>query len=160
MKCTIFLPVMFVLIFCVLFAGCTSPTDAKIKPIGTTVPTTLPTTTSPSAVMTVSIPQSVQTLPYEQNVAIHVEKQRPDASIHLLYNGGQGEDNVQNIMMRVTRSDGTVVEKFINDGTRRPRPYDELVIDGTRGVDQVAVFITSAGKIYKVFDNPLAYPQN
>jgi hypothetical protein len=99
----------------------------------------------------------VETLPYEQNVGILVEKQRPDASIHLIYTGGIGEDNAQNIMMRVTRSDRTVEEKYLNDGIRRPRPYDELVIDGTRGVDQVAVFLTSAGKTYKIFDKPLAY---
>jgi hypothetical protein len=159
MKCTVFLVATFVLMFCALFAGCTSPTEVKINPIETTVPTPLPTITSTSTATVVSTPQSVETLPYEQNVDIHVEKQRPDASIHLLFNGGQGEGYVQNIMMRVTRSDGIVEEKYIKDGTLKPRRYDELVIDGTRGVDQVAVFITSSGKTYKVFDNPVAYPQ-
>jgi hypothetical protein len=61
-------------------------------------------------------------------------------------------------MMRVTRSDGTVEEKYLSDGTRRPRPYDELVMDGTRGVDQVEVFLTSLDRTYKIFDKPLAYP--
>jgi len=159
MKCTVFLAAMFVLMFCALFAGCTSPTEAKIKPLETTVPTPPPTTTSPSTATVVPIPQSVETIPYEQNVDIHVEKQRPDASIHLLFYGGQGEGYVQNIMMRVTRSDGTVEEKYMNDGILKPRRYDELVMDGSRGVDQVAVFITSLGKTYKVFDSPLAYPQ-
>jgi hypothetical protein len=158
MKWTIVLLAMSVLMVCVLFAGCTSPTEAKIKPFETTVPTPPPATTSPSASTVVSTPQSVETLPYEQNVDIHVEKQRPDASIHLIFNGGNGEDYVQNIMMRVTRSDGTVEEKYMNDGIRRPRPYDELVIDGTRGIDQVAVFLTSLGKTYKIVDKPLAYP--
>lgn len=158
MKCTIVLLTTFVLMVCVLFAGCTSPTDAKIKPFETTVPTLSPTTTSPSTSTVVSTPQSVETLPYEQSVGIQVEKQRPDATIHLIYTGGSGADNVWNIMMRVTRSDGTVEEKYLNDGTRRPRLNDELVIDGTRGVDQVAVFLTSAGKTYKIFDKPLAYP--
>lgn len=158
MKYTLFLLTTFVLMVCVLFAGCTSPTDAKIKPFETTVPIPSPTTTSPSTSTVVSTPQSVETLPYEQNVDIQVEKQRPDASIHLIYTGGTGEDNAQNIMMRVTRSDGTVEEKYLNDDIRRPRPYDELVMDGTRGVDQVTVFLTSLGKTYKIFDKPLAYP--
>ena len=158
MKWTIFLLTTSVLMVCVLFAGCTSPTDARIRPFETTtIPIPSSTTTSPLTSTVVSTPQSVETLPYEQNVNIHVEKQRPDASIHLIYNGGIGEDNAQNIMMRVTRSDGTVEEKYVNDGIRRPRPLDELVIDGTRGVDQVAVFLTSAGKTYKIFDKPLAY---
>jgi len=158
MKCTVFLFTTFVLMVCVLFAGCTSPTEATIKPFETAVPAPSPTTTSPSASTVVSTPQSVETLPYEQNVGIRVEKQRPDATIHLIYTGGIGEDNAQNIMMRVTRSDGTVEEKYLNDGTRRPRLNDELVIDGTRGVDQVAVFLTSAGKTYKILDKALAYP--
>jgi hypothetical protein len=37
-------------------------------------------------------------------------------------------------------------EKYMNGITLKPRRYDELVMDGTRGVDQVAVFITSLGK--------------
>ena len=32
------------------------------------------------------------------------------------------------------------------------------VMDGTRGTDQVAVFLTSLGTTYKIFDKPLAYP--
>jgi hypothetical protein len=159
MKCTVFLAATVVLMLCALFVGCTSPTEARIKPIETTVPSLPPTTTSASPFTIVSTPQSAETLPYEQTVDIHIEKQRPDASIHLLFNGGPGEGYVQNIMMRVTRSDGTVEEKHMNDGILKPRRYDELVIDGTRGVDQVAVFITSMGKTYKIYDNPLAYPQ-
>jgi hypothetical protein len=62
-------------------------------------------------------------------------------------------------MMRVTRPDGTVAEKYLSDGLLKPRRYDELVMDGSRGIDQVAVFITSMGKTYKVYDSPLAYPQ-
>jgi hypothetical protein len=158
MKITVFLSAVFVLMFCVLFAGCTSPTDAKIQPSGTTAPTTRPTTTFSSTSTVVSTPQTVETLPFEKTVNIQVEKQRPDASIHLIFIGGQGEDYVQNIMMRVTRSDGTVEEKYLSDGTRKPRPYDELVMDGTRGIDKVEVFLTSLGTTYKIFDKPLAYP--
>lgn len=139
-------------------AGCTSPTEARIKPYDTPVPTPVLVTTSTSASTLVSTPQSVETLPYEQNVNIEVTKQRPDASIHMIFLGGKGEDYVQNIMVRVTRSDGTVEEKYVNDGIRKPRPYDELVIDGSRGVDQVAVFLTSLGKTYKIYDKPVTYP--
>jgi hypothetical protein len=106
----------------------------------------------------VSTPLAVETLPAEQYVDIQIEKQRPDATIHLLYNGGKGAIYVQNIMMRVTRSDGQVVEKYLNDGNRKPRQGDELVIDGTRGSDHVVVFLTSAGKTYKIYDENLALP--
>jgi hypothetical protein len=158
MRRILFLQAASILTVCVLFAGCTSPTEARIKPYGTMVPTSLPVTTAPSDSTVVSTPQSVETLPYAQTVNIDVGKQRPDASIHLVFSGGKGEDYVQNIMVRVTRSDGTVEEKYLNDGIRRPRPYDELVIDGSRGVDQVAVFLTSLGKTYKIYDKPVGYP--
>ena len=159
MKCAIFPAAVVVLIMSALLAGCTSPTNARIKPLETTVPVLSATPTSPSTVTAVPLPQSAETLPYEQTVNIQVGKQRPDASIHLVFLGGPGEEFVQNIMMRVTRPDGTIEEKYMKDGTLKPRRYDELVMDGTRSVDQVAVFITSMGKTYKVYDSPLAYPQ-
>ena len=159
MKCAIFPAAVVVLIMSVLLAGCSSPTEARIKSLETTVPVLSATPTSPSTVTAVPLPQSAETLPYEQTVNIQVGKQRPDASIHLVFLGGPGEEFVQNIMMRVTRPDGTVEEKYMKDGTLKPRRYDELVMDGTRSVDQVAVFITSMGKTYMVYDSPLAYPQ-
>jgi hypothetical protein len=106
----------------------------------------------------VSTPIAVETLPSEQIVDVQVYKQRPDATIHLIYNGGKGEIFVQNIMMRVTLSTGQVNEQYLNDGARKPRRGDELVITGTRGTDQVAVFLTSAGRTYKIYDKPLSNP--
>jgi hypothetical protein len=159
MKCTVILVATLGLVLCALSAGCTSPTQVEIKPLETTVPTPPPTTiTSSSTSTVVSTPVAVETLPAGQDVDIQVEKQRPDASIHLLFNGGEGEMFVQNIMMRVTRSDGQVKEQYLNDGTRKPRRGDELVMAGTRGSDQVVVFLTSAGKTYRIIDKPLVSP--
>jgi hypothetical protein len=159
MKYTAILVVTLGLVLCALSAGCTSPTQSEIKPLETTVSTPFPTLSpSSSTVTVVSTPVAVETLPAGQYVNIQVEKQRPDASIHLLYNGGEGEIFVQNIMMRVTRSDGQVEEQYLNEGTRKPRRGDELVIAGTRGSDQVVVFLTSSGKTYRIFDKPLELP--
>ena len=142
------------MVLCALLAGCTSPTGAEIKPAGTTVPTPLPTL--PTSVVTVMpTPLPVETLPEEQSVDLVLSKQRPDSSIHLLYNGGKGEVFVQNIMMKVTLSNGQVVQQYMNDGNRKPRRGDELVIEGTRGTDLVQVYLTSAGRTYKVIEEPL-----
>lgn len=158
MKCTLILLALCGLILCALSAGCTSPTQVDIKtPEATTIPT-LPPTTSTSVVTVVSTPSAVETLPAEQAVDVVVYKQRPDATIHLVYNGGTGEIFVQNVMMRVTLSSGQVNEQYLNDGTRKPRRGDELIMDGTRGTDRVAVFLTSAGKTYKIYDQSLANP--
>jgi hypothetical protein len=143
-----------VLVLCMLAAGCTSPTQTTIKPMET--PVSLPSTTLPASIATVvSTPLAVETLPSEQFVDLELSKQRPDSSIHLLYNGGKGELFVQNIMIKVTRSDGQVVQQYMNDGNRKPRRGDELVIEGTHGSDQVQVYLTSAGKTYKIIDTSL-----
>ena len=72
MKRILFLFATIILMVCVLSVGCTSPTEARIKPFDTPAPTTLPTTSSSSTSTVVSTPQSVETLPYEQNVGINV----------------------------------------------------------------------------------------
>jgi hypothetical protein len=142
------------LVLCALFAGCTSPTGAGIQTPVTTVPS-LPPTLPISEVTVIPTPLPVETLPAEQDVDLVLSKQRPDSSIHLLYNGGKGEVFVQNIMMKVTLSNGQVVQQYLNDGNRKPRRGDELVIEGTRGTDLVQVYLTSAGRTYKVKEEPL-----
>jgi hypothetical protein len=154
MQKTLVMLTFFGLVFCALFAGCTSPTGVEIKPTMTPVPTFPPTvrTTDFPAILT---PLPVETLPEEQFVDLVLSKQRPDSSIHLLYNGGKGEVFVQNIMIKVTLSNGQVVQQYMNEGNRKPRRGDELVIEGTRGTDFVQVYLTSAGRTYKVKEESL-----
>ena len=144
------------LVLCALSAGCTSPTQAEMKPVET--PTILPATTSALSVSTVvATPVQVETLPTEQYIDLKLSKERPDFTLHLLFNGGKGELFVQNILMKVTLADGRVVEQYMTDGERKPRRGDEIIIQGTRGsgIDRVEVFVTSAGRTYKVMDQPL-----
>ena len=149
-------PLIFVtvtgLVLCLLTAGCTNP--APVTPVATPLPTP-PTTQSNSVTTVVSTPSAVETLPAEQFVDLVISKQRPDSTIHLLFNGGKGEIFVQNIMMQVTRSDGQVSQQYMNDRARKPQRGDEIVMEGTRGTDQVIVYITSAGRTYKVIDQAL-----
>jgi hypothetical protein len=154
MQKTLVMSVFFGLVLCALFAGCTSPTGAEIKSPATPAPTPVPTLLTTETTL-IPTPLPVETLPPEQDVALVLSKQRPDSTIHLLYNGGKGEVFVQNIMMKVTLSNGQVVQQYMNDGNRKPRRGDELVIEGTRGTDFVQVYITSAGKTYKVREESL-----
>ena len=153
MKNTLFLLTALVLMLCALSSGCTSPTQAEIKPVDNLTP--LPTLVTTSVATVVATPVAVDTLPPEQFVDLQLTKERPDFSLHLLYNGGKGEIFVQNVMMKVTRSDGQVIQQYLNDGQRKPRRGDELVIQGSRGNDRVEVFVTSAGKTYKAIDKPM-----
>ena len=153
MKNALILAVMTGLVLCALSAGCTSPTEAEIRPPETTtLPAPAPTTT----ISTVgSTPVQVDTLPPEQYVDLQLTKERPDYTLHLLYNGGKGEAFVQNILMKATLSNGEVIERYMNDGQRRPRRGDEIIIKGTRGSDRVEVFVTSVGRTYKALDQPM-----
>jgi hypothetical protein len=143
------------LIISALSAGCTSPTNQVFGPVATPSPTPEEVLIPPTGSAMSLTPEAIVTLPPEQFVNIAITKERPDATIHLLYNGGPGEISVQSILMRVTRSDGKVIEGYLNDNARKPRRGDELVIPATRGNDRVEVYVTSAGKIYRVYDQPI-----
>ncbi len=154
MQKSLAIPVLTGLVLCALLSGCTSPTGTGMNTATTAVPTsTVALATSEVTVIPTPIP--VETLPAEQEVNLVLSKQRPDSSIHLLYNGGKGEVFVQNIMMKVTLSNGQVVQQYMNDGNRKPRRGDELVVEGTRSADLVQVYITSAGQTYKVREETL-----
>jgi hypothetical protein len=155
MKISPVLSATVILVLCALLAGCTSPTASEIKPAEIIPTPTVPPTIPPTVATVVATPDAIQTLPAEQFVDLSLSKQRPDSSIHLLFNGGKGEAFVQSVLLKVTLSDGTVSESYMNDGTRKPRRGDELVVPGTRGADQVQVYVTSAGKTYRVIDQPL-----
>jgi hypothetical protein len=141
------------LFFCALFAGCTSPTQAQIQPVDTTVTTPVPETTATVAETTTTL-ESVVPLPAEMYVDLQLTKDRPTSRIILLYNGGKGEIFVQSIRMKVTRSDGTVADELM-DGGIRPQRGDELIIQGTRTGDNCEVWVTTSGKVYKIIDENL-----
>jgi len=154
MHLTVILAALAGVILCSLVAGCTSPTQAEMRPAETVTPVPTPVPASPTELPTAT-PVQVDTLPAEQFVDLQLTKERPDYTIHLLYNGGKGEAQVQNILMQVTLSDGQVVQAYMNDNQRRPRRGDELVVQGSRGTDHAEVFVTSAGRTYKVLDQPM-----
>ncbi len=154
MKRAIILAAFAMLACCALIAGCTSPTQAVITPAETTV-VTLPATPAPLLPVTpVATLDLVVPLPPEQFVDLQLTKDRTNGEIHLLYNGGKGEIYVQKIRMKVTLSDGRIIDQYMDDG-QKPRRGDELVIGGTRGSDRCEVYVTSSNKIYKVMDQPL-----
>ena len=142
------------LIAIILITGCTSPTGAGFPTPGTSATPTSPPTAAATTPAT-QVPVAVSTLPEEQFVDIAVTKERPDATIHLLYNGGKGELFVQNVLLVVTRSDGQVIQEYLDDNSRKPQRGDELVVQGTRGSDRVQVYVTSANRVYQIFDKSL-----
>ena len=143
-----------VLFFCALFAGCTSPTQAEIKPVASVIPTTAMPVTTETMVETTTTLESVVPLPDELYVDLQLTKDRPTSKIHLLYNGGKGEIYVQSVRLKVTRSDGTVTDEIM-DGGNQPKKLDEIVVQGTRTGDHCEVWVTTSGKVYKIIDENL-----
>jgi hypothetical protein len=141
----------------VLFAGCTSPTQAQIQPVATTVITQTPEETTGTLI---SIPpttiEPISPLPANQAIYLSLTKDRPTGKITLLCNGGPGLIVAQTIEMKVTRADGSVVDEFMNNGGEITGG-SEIIVQGTLdGTDHAVVWVTSAGKIYKVIDQDIS----
>jgi len=154
MKTARILIVLAGVVLCALAAGCTSPTGVLMNS-GTTTPAPQVMVSPETTLLPQGALLPVQTLPAEQYVDVQLSKERPDYTIHLLYNGGKGEISVQNIFLKATLSDGQIIEKYMNDNQRQPRRGDEIIVKGTRGSDRVEVYITSVGQTYKILDKEL-----
>jgi hypothetical protein len=149
MKLIFILIPTFILLLLLACSGCANTPQT---PPPTPAPTTVPAITA--APVIIATPEPLRTLPPEQNVDLELTKDRTYSEIDLLYNGGKGEIFTQKIMMRVTRSDGQVIEQVMSGGNK-PKRGDEIVVQGTRGSDRCEVYVTSAGTTYRVIDQPL-----
>ena len=147
-----------VLVACALMAGCTSPTQAEIKPVDTPVVTTTVPTTTQTPVPTATTIDAVVPLPSKYSVDLHLDKDRPTGKITLTLNGGPGMLATQKVEMKCTLADGSVNDQYMNGGGQLTIG-STIVIQGTRdGSDHCQVWVTSAGKIYKVIDQNAATP--
>jgi hypothetical protein len=138
----------------VLLVACSGCMNTPQPTPATPLPATTPAPAATTAPVATSTPEPLQTLPYRQQVDLQLTKDRTYSEIHLLYNGGGGEMFIQSVMMRVTRSDGQVIEQVMSGG-KQPKRGDEIVVQGTRGSDRCEVYVTSAGTTYKVKDESL-----
>jgi len=142
-----------VLLFCALFAGCTSPTEAGIQPVGTTAVT--PAATTPAIAPVPTTAEPIAPLPTGQAVYFSVTKDRPTGRIILQCSGGPGMSSAQVIDLTVTRADGTVEDQQItnNNNLGQISSDTSITLPGTLdGVDHAQVHITMGGKVYLVYD--------
>jgi hypothetical protein len=151
MKRLIIVTVAITFVLLVSSSGCMNTPQ---PPPATPLPTATPLPPTPASPLATFTPEPLQTLPYRQQVDLQLTKDRTYSEIHLLYNGGPGEMFTQKVMMRVTRSDGQVIEQVMSDG-KKPNRGDEIIMQGTRGSDRCEVYVTSAGTTYKVKDESL-----
>jgi hypothetical protein len=92
-----------------LAAGCTQPAT-PVTPTPTTAATTAAATPTASSTLVSSTPGPTQTLPENWNIEVQVQSNgfAPDPQIITTVRGGKGLNFIQQIDVRVTRSDGIV----------------------------------------------------
>ena len=99
----------------VLAAGCTQPAKTTGTPAPTMAVTSAPATPSVSRTAVFSTPGPTQTLPSYWDIEIQVQSNgyAPDPQIVTTVRGGQGLTFIQQIDVRVTRTDGIVENGII-----------------------------------------------
>jgi hypothetical protein len=142
----------------VLAAGCTQPATPQATPTPTTVVTTAPPTPTPTSVSLT--PDPTQTLPEMWNIEVQVQSNNfaPDPQIIVIVRGGKGLNFIQQIDIRVTRSDGGVEE----DKMVKPMFVGkELSFKGTtQNKDRCEVWaVTPQGERVKIYDAYVPFRQ-
>lgn len=100
------------------------------------------------------VPGPTVTLPPEQTVEIQVNEKDPIyATIPVSFAGGKGQVAVKDIIVRVTRADGKVIEEHLE-----PVKGAELKFEGTKETDRIEAWVTlNTGNVYKVIDQLVPY---
>ncbi|NYT17470.1 MAG: hypothetical protein GKC06_05635 [Methanomicrobiales archaeon] len=112
------------------------------------------TTLSPAGKSAVPTPGPVQTLPPGQDVTIQVNQKDPIyATITVIFAGGEGQIAVTDILVRLTRADGTIATEHLP-----PVKGAELVFQGSRETDRLEAWVTlNTGETYKTLDMPIPF---
>jgi hypothetical protein len=138
----------------VLAAGCTQPEKTTGTPTPTMAVTTAPATPSASPTAVFSTPGPTQTLPSYWAIEIQVQNNgyAPDPKIVTTVRGGQGLTFIQQIDVKITRTDGIVEKGSI------PKPLkvgDFVSLSGTdKNHDRAEVWATDPqGTKVKIFDD-------
>jgi hypothetical protein len=143
MKCITILVVLFLMAMTCI-AACTEPS------VGDTTPTMSPTPTETTAVPTTPAEDSVISGLPPSNKAVEVQVNRDPifTDIAVIFRGGKGQYFVQEIDVRATLSDGTIINEKLGSNVN-----DEIVIQGTTGEDRIEVFVSYLdGTRYKIYD--------
>jgi hypothetical protein len=152
MKSTIPIVIAFLILVLACGAGCVSSPGNTTVPATApkTVATTLPTTT-PVGIPTPDnslLPAPTQLPPGNLDVTVDVAKDAVFAMITATFRGGLGQYLVDSMWVRVTLSDGKVVEGTLGDAVG-----DTFTTQGTKRSDRVEVFVRyDDGSVYKIYD--------
>jgi hypothetical protein len=99
-------------------------------------------------------PGPTQTLPPGRDVTIQVDQKDPIyATITVVFAGGEGQIAVSDIIVRVTRPDGSTATEHL-----KPVKGAEVTFQGSRETDRVEAWVTlNTGTTYKTVDTLLPF---
>jgi hypothetical protein len=147
--------VFLVLLFLLMTAGCTqttppaTPTPTAVQTIATEAPTPIPTTLSLT-------PGPTQTLPENWNIEIQVQGngEAINPLITVSCQGGKGLNFIQQIDVKVTRSDGVVETDAITKPLYKGKEVSLPITSQMGNVNRVEIWATTPqGDKVKIFDN-------
>ena len=151
--------VFLVLLLLLITAGCTqttppaTPTPTAVETIATEVPTPVPTTLSLT-------PGPTQTLPEVWGLEIQVQSNGVaiDPLITVSVQGGKGLNFIQQIDVKVTRSDGVVETGSITKPLYKGKEISFASTTAPGYRDRAEVWATTPqGDKVKIFDNYVAF---
>lgn len=100
------------------------------------------------------VPGPVQVPPESLRIWLQADRDPITHIVTVIYNGGKGERAVRDVTVRLTRSDGTMLQE-----TFRPRTTGEGVeMQGTKYADRLEVIVTyNSGEAMTVIDRVFPY---
>jgi hypothetical protein len=144
-------------VFCCIFvlaAGCTQTTP-PVTPTPTPVATTVPATPTPTSTAVSLTPGPTQTLPEIWNIEVQVQSDGQSWDPHIIVScqGGKGLNFIQQIDVRVTRSDGVVETGIIAKPLFKGKSISLTGTGVTGKLDRAEIWATTPqGDKVKIFD--------
>jgi hypothetical protein len=151
MQYKITIPVIVLLCAAIVFAGCTGTQSSS----GTTTSASGSYAGSASAADNL-VPSPTDIVPDNNAVTVTVKQKEYDGTIHVVFDGGKGQNLVSSIDVTLYTSDGQVVTAKIGKNKE-----DEVILQGTKQTDRVVVYVSEMnGQRYKVADELSLYRQH
>jgi len=160
MKNSILIIVSLALVFCVLAGGCvqpSSPSPAIPAPTAVAVAPVKPAPSEPLEQTCSLEPGPTQVVPDYETVTVTVNRNSitENPTIAIIFDGGLGLGMVQQMNVRVIRSD-CVTEQASRDN---PVMGETVTLMGTTGTDRVIVAVTmTSGDAYTIVDQVYPFP--
>jgi hypothetical protein len=161
MKKVLFFLALGIVAVAAVFAGCTG-TSPEATPTPTPAEATTAVPTETTAAPSIQ-PEPTDEMPANYKVHVSAQKDPIDHMITVTFDGGMGQENVKEIKVTVTRSDGTSETKTMTKPSGKSLSTGESVeFAGTANPDRIQAWATmdrplgtDGMTVFKIYDSAL-----